>query len=573
MNAPPVFRASDKRAVTALFFVGALILRVLFLTEARDLEFFRVLGLDAQFYHDWATRIASGRAPAGEPFFQGPLYPYFLALFYRAFGSNVAVAQWTQMVLGSASAALTFLVGWKVFGRAAGIVAGILIAVYGYPMFLEIHLVTAPLLLLLLLVMVLLLLSAVETGAGWRFLATGVVLGLLATGRGLYLLSFAVAVVILAVALHGEVRRRALRSSALVGLGAALAILPVTVRNATRGGELVLLTTNGGINYYIGNHEGATGAFDKIAGVEFFQPATGPDGGSRALASRRSGRELTAGEASRYWLRQGLGWNLHHPLPTLLLWGKKLVLALSDTEIPQIENYGWARGESIFLQLDPVRFGWLAAFAIVGMVVSWRRNRLEAVLLLVVVSYLASLLPFFITGRFRVVLAPLLAVFAARALVFVVDAVRAGRRRAAVLSAAGGVALSVVLNLYTPPGIEAASDLLRFYNRGITAMQAGDFREAAQQFRLAARRDPQHVPTLANLAFCLTQLGQPADAVPLYRAALDIEPQATHLRRFLVEALLASNQLEDARTELKHMLDVDPQDTWARQTLDRLTGP
>jgi tetratricopeptide (TPR) repeat protein len=573
MTTTPSFPNSQKGAAIALFFICALALRILFLSQARGLEFFQVLGLDAQHYHDWAAQIAKGRAPGSEPYFQGPLYPYFLSLLYRVFGPSVSAVQWVQAILGSASAALAFLLGARVFGRSTGLWAGALTALYGYLMFLETHVVTAPLLLFLLLILAHLLVSALESGAVWRFAVAGLVLGILAVGRGLYLLAIPVALVLLLAFLRGAARKEALRQLLVVAVGAAVAILPVTIRNLTVGGEFVLLTTNGGINYTIGNHDGATGAFDKIQGIDFFQPDTGPDGGSRALASEQSGRELTPGQASRYWLGQGLRWNLGNPHRTVFLWGKKLVLALSDTEIPQIEDYGAALSESKLLRLNPVRFGWLAAFALVGLIVAWRRSPSSRLLALLIVSYLAPLLLFFVTGRFRVVLVPLLTVFAAEAILFIWRGLRAKRIRTAGSALGAAVVLSVLLNLYTPPGIEASSGMLRFYNRGITAMQEGDFPRAAQQFRHAAELDPDHVPTLANLAFCLTQLGDPERAVPLYRMAMELDPHATHLRRFLAEALLGSGQIEEAKTELERMLKTDPQDTWARHTLESLRDP
>ncbi len=557
MNTNAVKSNSSERALVALFFILALLLRALFRVEASELEFFQILGLDSRFYHDWAMSLAGGTFASDEPFFQGPLYPYFLSGLYRTFAASVATAQWSQAILGALSTALVVSTTWRVFeNRAAAISAGLMLGTYGYLMFLEMHVVAAPLLVFLFSLSLWLLVRLTQQPTMWRALPLGLVVGFLALGRGVALVMLALGIVASLVAARQQ-RKTVLRASGFVLLGTIVALLPTTIFNAQRGGGLTPVSTNGGINYYIGNHDGASGAFDNISGIEFFQPGVGQDGGSVALAARLSGRNLNPTEASRYWLGEGLRWNAANPGTTVALYGKKLLMLMSNFEIPQIENYDWGREESRWLRWSPVRFGWMMALALVGTVLLWHR-RPSRWIVLAMVTYLIGLLPFFATGRFRAVVVPAVVILAAGTIGRLWELLQQRDMQRVATTVAAATALAVGLGLYAPSGIQASSEMLRFYSRGVVAMEAGKSGDAIEAFRLALEKNPEHVPSLANMAFCFSQQERHEESLKMYSAALAVDPSATHLLGFMLQAALADNNDIAARATLDRVLEVDP---------------
>ena len=76
------------------------------------LPLFERLIIDSQMYDELAKWIAAGNwLGGGRTFYQDPLYPYLLALFYRCFGHDLLVVRLFQAGLGVATCALVALVG------------------------------------------------------------------------------------------------------------------------------------------------------------------------------------------------------------------------------------------------------------------------------------------------------------------------------------------------------------------------------------------------------------------------------------------------------------------------------
>ena len=108
--------------------VLALILRTVYLLQAREHLHFNAYS-DFLHYRPWAEAIVQGR-PGPPVFFLGPLYAYVLAFFYWIFGPRAEVVLWFQVLLGSASCGLVYLLGRMVFSRAVGLLAALLGAFY-----------------------------------------------------------------------------------------------------------------------------------------------------------------------------------------------------------------------------------------------------------------------------------------------------------------------------------------------------------------------------------------------------------------------------------------------------------
>jgi hypothetical protein len=147
-NRPPASTRRTKRTVVepaqvwpsaaAVFvFMFALALRAIHLLQLRHAPFFRLLMGDALSYDRWAQRIAAGDWLGQDVFYQAPLYPYVLAVLYRIFGHDLTIVRVCQIVLGSAACGLMTLAGARLFGRRAGLIAGLLLALCGPAIFFD----------------------------------------------------------------------------------------------------------------------------------------------------------------------------------------------------------------------------------------------------------------------------------------------------------------------------------------------------------------------------------------------------------------------------------------------------
>jgi hypothetical protein len=112
-------------------------LRVASLTDIADSPFFTRPMVDGQAYDRWALAIigrtedAEAKTAANSPFFQDPLYPYFLALIYSVFGHSYWAVYMVQLALAMALLLLIYDTARRLFDRRAGIMAAAMAALWG----------------------------------------------------------------------------------------------------------------------------------------------------------------------------------------------------------------------------------------------------------------------------------------------------------------------------------------------------------------------------------------------------------------------------------------------------------
>ena len=173
----PTLGPEAKERVRWLLLVGlcALVVRVLYVVIVlRDY----VPVSDALHYHTLADAVGDGRGlvhefPFGHPHptaFRPPLYPLLLGGVYAVTGSQLGAAQALNVALGTAVVVLAALMAWRLAGRRAAMVTGLLAAVYPPLVFNDGPPLSEPLGLLLLLATALLLL---DRRAAWAGAASG----------------------------------------------------------------------------------------------------------------------------------------------------------------------------------------------------------------------------------------------------------------------------------------------------------------------------------------------------------------------------------------------------------------
>jgi len=245
-------------AVVAL--AGALRLAWVLYAKTEPLWFF-----DPWHYDRLAAALADGRGYVNEAgqatAYYPPGYPAVLGAVYWLAGHRPVAGEALNVVLGALTSGLVFWIGSRAFGRAAGLLAALAFAVFPSHILYVSQLHSEVVFTAAYLLALGLLLAAPPPGERrWVhfWLAAGLVIGVAALMRPAAL--SLLAVIPFALRPRGTPWPALARATLLALVAAAVVVTPWVVRNAVTVGTPTI-ATNAGIDFWIGNHEGAPGTF------------------------------------------------------------------------------------------------------------------------------------------------------------------------------------------------------------------------------------------------------------------------------------------------------------------------
>ena len=575
-------------ALLLLAVIGvALVLRLIYLQQMRTSPMFEFPCMDALFHLDWARAWVTGDTFVEGPYFRAPLYPLFLAGIFKLCGVNLLAPRLVQAGLGALSCGLVFLIGRRVFSRTVGTVAGFAAASYWMLIYFDAELLIPSLIVFLDLLLIYLLLEAWKRPGLMLYGLAGIVLGLSAIARPNVLL-FAPAAVVWLLLGYRASWRRAARYVICFTLGCLIPIAPVTVRNYIVGDDLVLIASQGGVNFFIGNNPESDGMTAIVPGT----PPGWWEGYYASIdrAEKAVGRSLKASEVSDYYYDQAFEFFRNQPVQALRHLFYKLRLFWNPREISNNLNiYFWTERFTPLVQYLPLGFALVGPLGILGLFLCGGKRRLELFPLSgFVLVYMVSVVLFFCTARYRTpMLGPLL-ILASWGLLSVVEALRQARWRK-LAEQLGVLALAALfVNVLPAPKLptHTAQDertLARAYQKrdgikvelkhyvsavkddpndysaridlGTELMKRQRIAEAIEQFQVALtllndaqqREAPATVARLYhNLACCLSATGQGDSAIPHFYRALELDPTG---HDGLVQARLGTELLQLGRTQ------------------------
>lgn len=271
---------------------------------------------DSAWYFSHAEDIAAGRGyqEYGDPTAYWPVgYPAFLGLAFHLFGPGLMVARLCNIALAGASLACILIIARRVTGSPiAANLAVLLFALYPADISYSSLVMSEPLFNALTLGGVACLVALPWPAA--RVAGAGVAFGLAALVRAHGLILPAVAGIAV-LPLAGGAWKRSFATIAATYLVLAATLAPWCLRNLMALDAFVPVSTNGGVNLFIGNNPHATG------GYRFDEPVRAP---LRAATSSRwrGGRgevelDRVAGAMARRYM-------IEHPGATLAGWPAKL---------------------------------------------------------------------------------------------------------------------------------------------------------------------------------------------------------------------------------------------------------
>jgi len=581
---------SDRTCFIAII-AAAFLLRLVYLLQIDSIPLFYHLAGDGRTYDEWGQRIAAGDWWGQGVFYQAPLYPYFLGVLQVFFGNNLWLIRFLQIVLGAISCGLIFRVGEWLFSRPAGIAAGLILACYAPAIFYD-GLIEKSILDLTLLSGLLFLLFASDWKEHWgQWLACGGILGLLGLSRenALILLPVVAAWIVIRYA----ERPLALRARwlGLLFAGLLLVLFPVGLRNLLVGGEFKLTTSQFGPNFYIGNNPSADGTYGSIRKVIHETQLEGPD--AKRLAERALGRSLTPGQVSNFWFERARQYVMAQPGHWLKLLGFKWLLVWNSREVEDSDDFYIYQEWSWLLALLAwfSHFGVLVPLAAVGLMMTWREWRKLWLLYAMIFSLAASVAAFYIFGRYRYPLVPLLVLFAGAG---AIETFRLCRQRAwRPLAPAFTVVIVVTVVINWPlqkisgPGVAGYNNLANalakqgkldqaiataeralrvdpdygvvHYNLGNLYMQQGKFDLAKGHFEAALRLLPNYSEAHANYGQLLAERGDLDAGMSQFTQAIALNPALSRAQLNLGVALVKTGKAAAAIGPLREAARLNPE--------------
>ncbi len=579
-----------------------LLLRISYLHELVHAPDFSIPQLDAGFHDYWARGMVTGdwTVPGYfsdpeirvSPYIRPPGYPFFLALIYLLCGLNYMAPRIVQMGLGLVNCVLAYLLGKKIFGRGTGLISAAFMSMYWAFIYFEGELVAPVLLVTLALLLIHVLRLWYDRPTPWRAIAGGITLGVLALVRPNILL-FAPVVLAWAwwVAYRKNDGRRIGMTCLAFCVGAVMVIAPATIRNYLVAHDFVMITSpNAGMNLYIGNNEEANGiysgvpALERITGQERWNNFDYPKivRGVGAL----QGKRMKFSEVSTYFARKALHYMLNHPARILKLMAIKTALFWGPMEVSNNKEIHYERLNSPTLRHIP-GFPIAISFALVGVMqlffyrrrqgqngavplVTNREYEMAVLILLFIVTYFVSFLPFFVAERFRIPIIPFLFLFGAYGLYLI------GQKWASHGFGTAAIWGTICIVLYfvtSKPIVPYKPNPSEWHlSRGIVYNYAHKYDNAVRELKEAVRLRPDFANAHISLAIALANEGKTDKAIEHYDKALRLNPRSIKAHNNLGVALFGKGKIEQAIQQFREALRIRPGFADAQINLKRVLG-
>jgi tetratricopeptide (TPR) repeat protein len=592
---------SRSRGRVLVILIGILVLggvlRLFYLHERKGHPDFTIPIADAEFHDYMARGLAFGEwtPPMGKPdphirtspYFRPPGYPYFLALIYKLTGRGYLWSRIIQFCLGLLNVLLAYWLTRRWFGTVVGLIHAGLMATYWAFIYFEGEL-HAPV------IVIGLLLASIQVLALWteritfrRALFAGLLLGITALMRPSYLLLFPAALIWAFFLIKPDKNWRRL-GTAFVGLlvGGCIAILPATIRNTIAANEFVLISSNAGINLYMGNNEEVNGT------CPAYIPYLGPFRTCydypqlKANLERKLGKPITHSEFSSALAKKAFQFILDHPGKALRLTARKALLLLGPLEVSHNKVVNMDRATSTLLSHIPGNFPIVFAFALLGLlflVVEVRKTRkaeqnlpidlqkrwqVSKLIILVLLAWFVSILPFFATARYRAPIIPFFLLFAAYAVYQLWNIISSRDiKRAAVWIAVGlGIFIVVSIN-YAGYTIDQAR---WHYARGCGYAHLQKLDLAADEMRNALRVSPDYPDAHIDFGVILLNQGKTDESIQHLLHALRIWPNSAIAHFNLGAAYATKGELDLSIHHFRETLRFDPNFQGAREALQKV---
>lgn len=542
------------------------------------------------------------------PFYRPPGYGYLLILLYALSRGSYLAPRVFNTFLGVLTILLLFILGRRLFGEIAGLAAAFLAAIYSVFIYWEGE-VNDPAVFVFLVPALFYVLDHWSRSYKLRYmLLAGIIFGAYGLARP-NILAFGPVVALWVgwIAWKKNQLKRVWSAWPVLFFSTVLMIIPTTIRNYRASGEFVPVSTYFGLNLLIGNHEESDGV---TPWLPYLQELEGSGKWSardyvnvvRGVAKETGNSTSTHSEVSKYFTQKALNFMWQHPTLTLQNMIRKAILLWTPIEITCNKVVHFELQHYLPLRFLP-RFSLIAGMFFPGLLL-WAYHCLRGIkkadhsdvlpltilLLLFVAFYLFSFLPFFVNGRARVPVIPVLMLFGGYVIEHGVAYVRSRAWGRLVFLVAVTVCCWVFFSIEF---IKVEPDKARWHyqradswirrgalekarlearhvieEKGAPYMHhrlgkyfaaAGLMDEAIDQYEAGLQRDPTYQDMLYLLGVALIETGNRALAEQLLNEAIALNPYDARALNALAELLMKQERYEQALDLLERAFHVAPQ--------------
>jgi 4-amino-4-deoxy-L-arabinose transferase-like glycosyltransferase len=495
---------------------------------------------DASTFKIWATRLAAGES-YGEPVFpMGPLYPYFLA-GCLGLGFSFSSVLVVQAVLGALTVVLVYTVAKRIAGSLPALLSGLLAAFYGPFIFYDGLLLSESLQVFLLAASLFFLTADGKKHETLAVFAAGLLTGTASLGRGttvFFPLMLGAFWIVRSKRQRKQNSARDLTKTLVLLSGLLLGVLPATLHNISKG-DTVLISSNLGINFFVGNRPGTDGTYEEPPGLDLSLDFTG-----RKIAEKLTGRRLTSSEVSSFWMGEAMKNMRDDPAAFLGGLARKVWILLWQFPIPQAESLTIQHLFSPVFRLPLPGFGTALLLGLLWIFFGGRDENTWIVLLLLLSNALGMTL-FFVVERYRLPSELALLVCSGCGGKILVDRLKTGEMRRILPLLALAAAVLLILLLPRPVS-KAAKDASALDNVGIASFYRGDQNGAMKWFQRALEVSPS--PSIYNnIGACFYGKGAVDSAKVYFHRALALDEAEHNALMNLGRVSLKEGGLDSAR--------------------------
>jgi len=554
------------------------LLRFIYLIESQSVPFFDRFYDLQQVYDKTAKLIAFDKVLLGPEYFSvSPLFSYFLAFFYLIFSKQVFLIQLIQVVISTLTIPVLYLVGKNLHSDKVGYTAAFLAAFFGNFIFYSTAILETTLQVFLVSALLFFLTQDFERKVEKKWLLIGLLLALTALTREAILI-FAPAALLWLFIKRKSFEKIKLQFRKIVAayfLGLLILLIPFTVRNISESKSFVLITPTEGLNFYMGNNSPNSDVFVNPEGFNYYEDIAGIN-----YLKTTEKKNFLPAEASMKWFQKGLDFIFDNSIDAFFLTAKKAFLILGDTENPETSSTDYEFYREIYssvLKLPLVSFYFLAVFSLIGVVYSWKERTRFSLLYWLSITIFIMLAMFYVSGRTRMIISPILIIFSSYGLYSIFTNVKYKNFRELIFP----ISLALVFILFQSFLIPkynfqrymvyfdlgdyftqvknydvAASSYkksLMYREHYLTHLKLGDVyalqklnSEALQEYKatLVLRRD--YPPAIFNMALIYSSTGNLERAKQLYEKVLQIDPNYSDAHRSLGAIAYLNNDFSEA---------------------------
>ncbi|MFH0764784.1 MAG: glycosyltransferase family 39 protein [Calditrichota bacterium] len=535
----------------------ALTIRLAYLIQYSHSPFFQVPLWDAEEYHRIASALAHGRLDPALAF-RAPLYPLSLAVIYMLLGDAPLWPRLIQIGLGVTNVLLINHIAERIYGRTAGLIAGLIAAGAGMMFYFDLELLptTLEVFLLLMALHIALKVDSVKKPGFYP----GLWIGLAALARPTALIVFPVLITYL---IYQQRRLKKVAVWSLFGVGIPLG-LSLGLHLAAGAGPAIV-SSQGGVNFYIGNQRQADGITAQLPGVGA--------GWSWETLSRivgeKMGKNPSPREVDRYYWKEGFNEIRTDPAAWFRLLGHKSRLFWNHLEISSNRDlYYHARTNSIFRWGLILGFPLLLPLGLAGLFITWEKPQTRLLGGMIIALFAATVI-FFVNARFRHPVLALMIILVGGGIVEAVK-VRWEGRKPKLIAAFAGLALGAALLFSANSGVDTRRWDYGLFSEGQANERIGDLAAAERSYLAALTANPRAPYVNFHLAELRLKRGDWAKAVHYYRKELDIQPRFATAWTNFGAALIESGDSSAAIQAYQNALAEQPSLGEAQRNLQRL---